>query len=324
MFKTTDGGAAWMRLRKGLRLDSNKLGYAQIYEIAVDPTRSNTLYAATVAAPGPATGIGVEVLRSGIAGVYKSTDGGLTWQQRINGFASTYTPHVVLSKADPRTLYAGVGGAKSFDVFYDGGLLISRDGAEAWQPFPVPAGTPKNTPVSMVPTVRDGIETLYVSYMVHGTDFPTAFGLYATSDGGKTWEVRNPDGLVIQNFDVFAKDNLLLYANDDTQKRIHKSMDGGRTWTRTALGNFGPIRIAPDNANTIIYTGFTNLMKSSDGAATMHVVLDDTAYLGTRQFMDIKISRPIPASCGPRRKATSSTRARTAERASRGSRPCAT
>ena len=114
--------------------------------------------------------------------------------------------------------------------------------------------------------------------------------VYATADGGRTWEARNPPGLVLQYFDVFASDNAVLYANDDSVKRIHQSTDGGRTWTRTALGNFGPIRISPDNANTILYTGFTNLMKSSDGAATMRVVLDDTAYLGTRQFMDLKFA----------------------------------
>lgn len=86
IFKTTDGGASWKRSRKGFRVDINKTGYPQIYEIAVDSTRPGTLYAATVAAPGPATGSGLPVLRSGNAGVYQSTDGGLTWQQRINGF----------------------------------------------------------------------------------------------------------------------------------------------------------------------------------------------------------------------------------------------
>ncbi len=121
-----------------------------------------------------------------------------------------------------------------------------------------------------------------------------AYGLFRTSDTGKTWEARNPAGLVIENFDAFAQDNAILYANDNSGKRIHKSLDGGRTWTRTALGNFGPIRIAPDNANTILYTGFTSLMKSSDGAATMRVVLDDTAYLNGRQFMDIKYPASDP------------------------------
>ena len=294
IFKTTDGGATWTRSRKGLRVDSNKSGYPQIYEIAVDPTRPGTLYAATVAAPGPATGSGLPVLRSGNAGVYKSTDGGLTWQQRINGFVNTYTPHVMLSKLDARTLYAGIGGVKSFDVFYEGGLLVSRDAAENWTPLPTPSGTPTNTPTTMLSTVKNGVETLYVSYMVHGTDQPTAYGLYRTTDAGKSWEARNPDGLVIENFDVFVQDNAILYANDNSAKRIHKSLDGGRTWTRTALGNFGPIRIAPDNANTILFTGFTTLMKSSDGAATMRMVLDDTAYLNGRQFMDIKYSSSDP------------------------------
>lgn len=290
IFKTTNGGATWTRSRQGLRIDNNKAGYPQIYEIAVDPTDSRTLYAATVAAPGPATGSGIEVLRSGFAGVYKSTDGGLSWQHRINGFINTYTPHVVVSKLDPRVLYAGIGGVKSFDVFYDGGMLVSRDGAENWEPVATPEGTPKNTPVSMLATVKNGIETLYVSHMVHGTDQPVAHGLFATNDGGRTWTARNPDGLVVQYFDVFAQDNAILYANDDSVKRIHKSTDGGRSWTRTALGNFGPIKIAPDNANTVIYTGFTTLMKSSDGLSTMRIVLDDTAYLNGRQFMDIKFS----------------------------------
>ena len=40
----------------------------------------------------------------------------------------------------------------------------------------------------------------------------------------------------------------------------------------------------------MIYTGLTSLMKSSDGAATMRILLDDAAYLGTRQFMDIKFA----------------------------------
>ncbi len=295
ILKTADGGVTWTRLRKGLRLDVNRLSYPQIFEITVDPDRPGTLYAATVAAPGPATGSGVEVLRSGIGGVYKSTDGGLNWQQRIDGFINTYTPHVVLSPRDSRVLYAGIGGVTSFGVFYDGGLLVSRDGAGAWQQIVPPPGTPKNTPIGMLATLKGAVETLYVSFMVHGADQPTAFGFYASADAGRTWEARNPPGLVLQNFDAFAQDNALLYANDDSAKRIHKSTDGGRIWTRTAIGNFGPIKISPVDANTIVFTGFTTLMKSSDGAATMKVVLDDTAFLGPRQFTDLKFSRSNPA-----------------------------
>lgn len=295
MFKTTDGGATWTRLRRGLRLDPNRLGYPQVYEIAVDPADPRVVYAATVAAPGPATGAGVEVLRSGVAGVYKSTDGGQTWRQRIAGFASTYTPHVVISPRDRRTLYAGIGGARSMEVFYDGGLLVSRDGADSWQAVAVAPGTVKNTPVSMRISVRDGNETLDVSYMVHGTDFPTAYGLHRTTDGGRTWQARNPEGLVVENFDVFQRDNAIIYANDGTLRRIHKSADGGLTWTRTPLGNYGPIRISPTDANIVFFTGFTTIMKSSDGLNSARTVLDDTAYLNGRQFMDIKVSERDPA-----------------------------
>jgi photosystem II stability/assembly factor-like uncharacterized protein len=234
------------------------------------------------------------VLRSGNGGIYKSTDGGLSWQQRIDGFGSTYSAHVLLHPRDRRTVIAGVGGAKSMDVFYDGGLLRSRDGADSWERVAVPAGTPKNTPISMALTWQNGIETLYASFMVHGTDFPTAYGLHVTTDGGQTWTARNPPGLILQYFDVFARDDAILHANDDSAKRIHRSNDGGRTWTRTATGNFGPIKISPTDANTILFTGFTTLMKSSDGGATQRTVLDDTGYLGARQFMDIKFSAADP------------------------------
>jgi len=76
---------------------------------------------------------------------------------------------------------------------------------------------------------------------------------------------------------------------------MFKTTDGGTTWSLTPLGNYGPIRISPRDSKVVFYTGFTTLFKSADGLASSRIVLDDTALLGARQFMDIKISRTDPA-----------------------------
>jgi len=304
IFKTADGGGTWARLRKGLKLDPNRMGYPQIYEIAVAPQNSQVLYAATIAAPGPLTG-GTEALRSNYAGVYKSVDGGNRWAQKVSGFFNTYTPHVVVDPLDSRTLFAGIGGAKSMDVFYEGGILVSHDAGESWQRITPAEGTTYNTPISMKLTAKGSSRTLYVSYMVHGEDYPRAYGLCKSTDSGRTWSVVNPGAvkwsfrektwsLPIQYFDVFEADDVVLYANDGQIKRLFKSGDGGETWTPTGLGNYGPVKISPVDSRVVFYTGYTTLFKSVDGLKTSRMVLDDTSRLGTRQFMDIKISKSNP------------------------------
>jgi len=293
IFKTIDGGDTWTRLRAGLKLDPNKSGYPQIYEIAVDPRNTRILYAATIAAPGPVTG-GIEALRSNYAGVYKSTDRGERWIQKIDGFFNTYTPHVVIDPLDSSRLYAGIGGARSMNIFYEGGMMKSLDGATTWISIPAAPGTSTNTPISMSMTEKNSLRTLYVSYMIHGTDVSTTFGMYKSADDGATWVPINPPGTTVQYFDVYAGDNAVIYGNDTVMKRLFKSLDGGGTWRQLPLGNYGPVKISPINPNTVFYTGFTTLFKSTDGLITSKVVLDDTQFLGTRQFMDIKISASDP------------------------------
>src|SRR3954469_23250326 len=55
IFKTTDRGLTWVRLRNGLKCTTTHTFYPEVYDIAVDPANHNTVYAATVAGPGPAS-----------------------------------------------------------------------------------------------------------------------------------------------------------------------------------------------------------------------------------------------------------------------------
>src|SRR5262245_10117609 len=53
IFKTSDGGLTWTRLRSGLKCTVVHSFYPEIYDLAVNPLAPNTIYAGTVNGPGP-------------------------------------------------------------------------------------------------------------------------------------------------------------------------------------------------------------------------------------------------------------------------------
>jgi photosystem II stability/assembly factor-like uncharacterized protein len=83
-----------------------------ISALALDPSWSGTLYVA------------------GRQGVFKSIDGGRTWQGKNAGLASLNVRSLALSPEDPKTVYLGTNGS---------GLYRSRDGGETWETLPLTA-----------------------------------------------------------------------------------------------------------------------------------------------------------------------------------------
>ena len=79
IFKTTDRGQTWTRLRTGLKCTIAHSFYSQIFDIAIDPANRQTLYASAINGPGPSSPV---TYPSASGGVYKSTDGGATWTQK--------------------------------------------------------------------------------------------------------------------------------------------------------------------------------------------------------------------------------------------------
>jgi photosystem II stability/assembly factor-like uncharacterized protein len=123
VYETTDGGATWTRDLAG---DNDTTGAV---DLAIDPTNPSRLFAAMwdhLREPDLRTYGGVG------SGVYRSTDGGITWQRLANGLpgpsASTGRIGVAMSASNPQRLYAIViqtGGL--FSAFYR-----SDDGGDSW------------------------------------------------------------------------------------------------------------------------------------------------------------------------------------------------
>ncbi|HVL66233.1 MAG TPA: hypothetical protein VM364_03100 [Vicinamibacterales bacterium] len=120
VYKSTDGGKTWKRV--GLE-NSEHIG-----EIVIDPRNSNVVY---VASQGPLWSAG------GDRGLYKTTDGGATWERILHISDDTGISHVVLQPGKPDVIYASayqrrravgqmVGGGP------EGGIHKSTNGGRTW------------------------------------------------------------------------------------------------------------------------------------------------------------------------------------------------
>ncbi|PWU24810.1 MAG: hypothetical protein C5B48_04475 [Candidatus Rokuibacteriota bacterium] len=114
---TTDGGASWHSIAKGLPA-------RDVTSLAVDPQRSGTIYA----------GVWIDVNKAHtthpLAGaIYRTTDGGQTWSEVFHGFA---VEKVAIDIARPSTIYAA--GRASPDYHFR--LLRSTDSGRTWATAP--------------------------------------------------------------------------------------------------------------------------------------------------------------------------------------------
>ncbi|MGD1997260.1 MAG: tetratricopeptide repeat protein, partial [Anaerolineae bacterium] len=105
IYKSINGGISWVPIHNGL-------GQAQIDTLIMDPEDPNTLYAGTS------------------TGVYKTTDGGQSWQLANSGIDASGRGHgdIVLSPHDSQHLFYTTDGD---------GIYKSEDGAESWDELPL-------------------------------------------------------------------------------------------------------------------------------------------------------------------------------------------
>src|SRR3989442_963658 len=176
VWKTTDGGKTW-----------TSLGLAETQQIArvrVHPTNPDIVY---VAAQGHAFGPNAE------RGVYKTGDGGKTWNKVLFRNDSTGAADLILDPANPDVLYAGLwqavrrpwtlvsGGAGS-------GLFKSTDGGEHWAELTknpgLPTGLWGNIGIAVSPAKPGRVWALIEA---------DSGGGYRSDDSGSTWKYLKSD-----------------------------------------------------------------------------------------------------------------------------------
>ncbi|HEV8411539.1 MAG TPA: glycosyl hydrolase, partial [Gemmatimonadaceae bacterium] len=243
MYKSTDAGKTWTHL--GLR-DAQ-----QIPRIAIDPTNSERLFVAALGHPyGP----------NAERGIFRSTDGGKTFQKVL--FKDDYTggADVVLAPNDPNTVYASLW-SHQYGPWENGsfpgktsGLFKSTDGGTTWKQL-----------TGGLPTVAQGLGRIQLAvspsepkrlYAVVQAATP---GLYRSNDAGETWTLVTTDDRMVgrtddeagitvnpQNADIIYDANVVAW----------KSVDAGKTWTahRGAPGgdDYQRYWINPNNPNILL------------------------------------------------------------------------
>ena len=189
IYKSTDGGRTWRHL--GLR------NGRQIPQIVVDPHDPNRLLVAVLGSPyGP----GPE------RGVFRSTDGGETFEKVLYRDEDTGAVDVVLDPADARTAYAVLWEARQApweNGTFNGpgsGLYKTTDGGTTWRPIG-----------RACHLAEDGLGRIGIT--VAPSD-PRAFsrpssqakaGLYRSDDAGETWTLINADPRVTDRASDFAE-----------------------------------------------------------------------------------------------------------------------
>ncbi len=243
IYRSSDAGRTWTHL--GLR-DGQ-----QIPAMAVDPRDPNRLFVAVLGHPyGP----------NPERGIYRSIDGGQTFQKMLYKDENTGGSDVEIDPKDPDTIYAALWEAREGPwenaawAGTSGGIFKSTDGGNTWRPLT--KGLPQDIIQANVAIAQSDPKRLYATIAVtRGT------GIYRSDDAGETWTQITKDprpALRIGGGDlpmpkVDPKNPDIVYSGSIVTWR---STDGGKTWTgiRGAPGgdDYQNIWINPNNPNVIL------------------------------------------------------------------------
>ncbi|HEV2714277.1 MAG TPA: glycoside hydrolase, partial [Terriglobales bacterium] len=261
IYKSTDGGHAWKSL--GLR-DGQQIG-----AIIIDPHDPNRVFAGVLGHPyGP----------NAERGVFRSLNGGLTWEKVLYKDENTGAIDLAFDPANPQIIYADMWASRrppwTAGNSYSGpgsGLYKSSDGGNTW-----------NQLTKGLPTWNDhlgrigfGIAPSDSNRIYALVDSPKLGGLYRTDDAGESWERINSDDRLWGRGDDFAcvrvdpKDKDKLYiANIST----YRSTDAGKNFTaiKGAPGgdDYHTIWINPENPQIIALAVDQGVVISVNGGET--------------------------------------------------------
>ena len=279
IYKSTDGGQNWknMGLPKSDRISS----------IIVDPSNSDIVWAGVL---GALWGDSDE------RGIYKTTDGGTTWQKVFFVDNKTGCSDLVMDANNPNIMYASFWEfRRTAWSFSSGGtqsaLFKSTDGGKTWNKIHngFPQGKLGRIAIAIAPSNSN------ILYSVLETEKSSANGLYRSDDAGATWKHLNNDfGLVVRPFYfsriVVDPKNPDIVVKGGLSGSI--SRDGGKTFK--GLGNMHSdihdIIFDTNDSNRMFCGTDGGVYRSWDGGDTMEMV----ANLPVSQFYHVSIDDKEP------------------------------
>jgi photosystem II stability/assembly factor-like uncharacterized protein len=267
IYKSTDGGETWTHVG----LDKSE----RVSKILVSPANSDTVFACV---PGPLWS------DSSDRGLYKTTDGGKSWNLVLKGpNASTGCSTIAVDPADPNRLFAGLwdfrrkgwtfrSGGDGPDKTSGSGFFRSTDGGNTWTEI-----TPENSkgfpkkPYGRLAVAFAPSNAKRVYAFVESVDS----ALFVSDDGGQTWDRRDKSNWMVWRPFYFAN----LIVDPKNPDRIFKtdgalimSEDAGKSFSvvggfQGAHGDVHDVWIDPANPQTVFSADDGGMWYSFNGGS---------------------------------------------------------
>ena len=271
LWKTEDAGTYWMPVGDG------QFRYASVGAIALHEKNPEIMY----------VGLGEPQMRQSVSwgdGIYKTVDGGKTWQHLGLDEARTISK-VIIHPNDPNTVYVASMG-HVWGPSLERGVFKTTDGGKTWKK--VLFKSDRTGVIDMVMSPKDP-DVLFAAMWEFErkawgakTGGPEG-GLWKSSDGGETWnEITRNEGLPVGmwgrvGITISAADPNRVYAliDNETQQGLYRSDDVGKSW-RFISGDanitarpfyFYHLHADPSNADNLWVPG-NKLWRSTDAGKT--------------------------------------------------------
>lgn len=253
MWKSTDAGETW----KHIGLDNSR----HIPRIKIHPKDDNLVYVAV---------LGDLFKSSEERGVYRSKDGGMSWERILFANQDAGAVDLVFDPNNPRIMYASTWRIRRTPHSLDSGgegsaLWKSTDGGDTWTNISSNKGLPKGiwgiSGVTVSPVNSDRVWAIIEN---------DEGGVYRSDDAGKSWIRTNESRALRQRAWYYSR----IYADTQDEDKVyvmnvryHRSKDGGKTFEafNAPHGDHHDFWIDPDDSQRMIIADDGGGQVSFDG-----------------------------------------------------------
>lgn len=286
LYKSLDGGKTWSLM--GLEKTRN------IHRILIDPNNPNIVYVGAIGSPW-----GEHPER----GVYKTTDGGLTWDKNLFIDEKTGVAELIMDPNNPKKLFAAMWEHRRKPwTFTSGGpgsgLYMTLDGGNNWKKLTPDDGLPKGD-LGRMGLAISAADSKTVYALIESKKN----ALYKSEDGGYNWKMVNDNMREIGNRPFYYAE---IHADPSNENRIYSiftyvnvSEDGGKTFKELMPAYGTNVGVHPDHHAWYIHPDKPEMMlNGNDGGLNITYDRGETwrfvENLPVGQFYHISVDNEYP------------------------------